>query len=575
MLRIVLAAAACLTLAAAPPSLTGARKQFQPVALTFTGPQTAEDATPNPFTHYSLDVTFTHSSGAVRKVAGFFAADGNAAESSATAGDKWRAVFFPDLAGEWKWKASFTAGGTPQAPDGESGSLRIASAPGRGILQYDGSHYLRFSGNGKRFLKGGADSPENFLAFDEFDGTFDADADSGSYKKVGPFIHNYAPHLQDWKSGDPTWKNGKGKSIIGALNYLAASGVNSVYFLTYNIDGGDGRDTWMWTSQHVRDRYDVSKLDQWEIVFSHMDKLGIMLHVITQETENDRALGGGPGLNPVRKLYLRELAARFAHHPALIWNLGEENNTPDADRKAIAAYIRSLDPYRHPITVHTHNKKALTFYNGILGDPNFEATSIQGEMKEYYREAVELRRLSSAAGRKWAIFGDEQAPANKGVMPDADDPTHDEPRIEALWGNLMGGGSGVEWYFGSSYAHMDINLEDFRSRDNLWRQTKIALDFFHQHLPFWEMESVDGKVTGASARVLAKGDQLIAIQLPQGGEASVNLSAGNYTASWFNPRSGGPLQKATPLNVKSQSTISLGSPPAEPSKDWVVLLRRK
>ena len=76
-------------------------------------------------------------------------------------------------------------------------------------------------------------------------------------------------------------------------------------------------------------------MDQWEIVFSHMDRLGIMLHVVTQETENDRNLGGSAGLNPIRKLYCRELVARFSHHLAVLWNLGEENNTPDDDRKVI------------------------------------------------------------------------------------------------------------------------------------------------------------------------------------------------------------------------------------------------
>ena len=39
-------------------------------------------------------------------------------------------------------------------------------------LQYDGTRYLKHSGNGEIFLKGGADSPENFLAYREFDGTY-------------------------------------------------------------------------------------------------------------------------------------------------------------------------------------------------------------------------------------------------------------------------------------------------------------------------------------------------------------------------------------------------------------------
>jgi hypothetical protein len=297
----------------------GSLKRWERVTLTFTGPQTSEDANPNPFTEYRFDVTFKHTrSGKTFTIPGFFAADGNAAESSATAGDKWRVHFTPDQDGEWTYLASFHRGENAMPPDGARGTLSIAASKAKGLLQYTGGHYLRFAGTGEYFLKGGADSPENFLAYDEFDATYDTDADSGSYKKVGVFIHKYAPHVKDWRSGDPSWKNGKGKGIIGAVNYLASKGVNSVYFLTYNLDGGDGRDTWMWTGPAVRDRFDVSKLDQWEIVFSHLERNGMMLHVVTQETENDRALGGGPGLNPIRRLYYRELVARFAHHNALL-----------------------------------------------------------------------------------------------------------------------------------------------------------------------------------------------------------------------------------------------------------------
>ncbi|MEZ5397229.1 MAG: hypothetical protein R2724_31240 [Bryobacterales bacterium] len=39
---------------------------------------------------------------------------------------------------------------------------------------------------------------------------------------IGQVIHHYEPHVQDWKPGDPTWQGGKGKGIIGALNYLAS-----------------------------------------------------------------------------------------------------------------------------------------------------------------------------------------------------------------------------------------------------------------------------------------------------------------------------------------------------------------
>jgi len=573
-------------------AVSGELRLWHRVTITFDGPETSESATPNPFRDYRLNVTFTHSGGARHTVPGYFAADGNAAESSAKAGNQWRVQFTPDREGEWRFAASFRQGtdvalsldpaaGRPAALDGASGSFRVAAtnkrAPdfrAKGLLRYVGAHHLRHGGSGEYFLKAGADSPENFLAYDEFDDTFDADAGSGSYKEVGTFIHKYAPHIKDWKPGDPSWKGGKGKGMIGALNYLASEAMNSVYFVTYNLDGGDGRDTWVWTGQDVRDRFDCSKLDQWEIVFSHMDKLGIQLHVVSQETENDRRLGGSSAMNPVRRLYYRELVARFAHHLALIWNLGEENNNTDAERKEFAAYIRSLDTYQHPITVHTHNDKAPDFYSGLLGDPNFEATSIQSRMQSYHRDAVALRERSAKAGRKWAIFGDEQSTAQVGVMPDADDPGHDIPRIEALWGNLMGGGSGVEWYFGAKYPHMDINCEDWRSRDRMWDQTRFALEFFRAHLPFWEMSPDSSLASRAEARVLAKPGQVYAVQLPKGGEVSLKLEPGGYSVRWFNPRAGGALQTGAVATVNGPGVVSLGRPPAEPDKDWVALVRR-
>ncbi len=85
--------------------------RWQPVTLTFDGPESSEDATPNPFLDYRLSVSFSHQgSGESRVVPGFFAADGNAAESSATAGNKWCVRFTPPLAGEWVWRAEFRSG---------------------------------------------------------------------------------------------------------------------------------------------------------------------------------------------------------------------------------------------------------------------------------------------------------------------------------------------------------------------------------------------------------------------------------------------------------------------------------
>lgn len=570
--------------------------RWQPVTMTFDGPETSEDASPNPFLDYRMNVSFSHQqSGESRTVQGFFAADGNAGETSADAGTKWRVRFTPPLAGTWAWRAEFRSGpgialsdaaGTPESFDSESGTLTVGAAPdgapgfaAKGFLTPSGGHYLQFS-NGDRFLKGGADSPENFLGYFEFDGTVDTASHGGVSTDKGSFLHRFEPHAGDWQQGDPTWQGGKGKNIVGALNYLSSKGMNSVYFMTYNLDGGDGKDTWIWTDPEVRDRFDVSKLAQWDIVFSHMERLGIAMHLVIQETENDEELGGGPGLNDVRKLYLRELAARFGHHLAIVWNLGEENDTPHGDRVAIASYIRQMDPNNHAITVHTHNTRSLRTYTSLIGSSLFRATSIQGRMEDTNRETVMLRMRSAASGSPWAIFHDEQTPASAGVVPDADDPQHDKPRKHALWGNLMGGGSGVEWYFGYQYDHMDLNCEDWRSRDAMWDQTRHALEFFQEHLPFWAMWPANDLADDDNAYVFAKEGEIYAVFIPEASQTRITVAPGHYSLHWYDPRNGGDLKpdskgsvKAGEMLMRNDGSVQL-SPPSHPGKDWVALLRR-
>lgn len=583
-------------LSAAPAVEPGTPLQWQTVSLTFDGPQTSETATPNPFLDYRMSVTFTKGA-ATLTAQGFFAADGDAANTSATAGNKWRVRFTPPEPGRWSWRASFRtgtdvalsadpAGGSAAAFDGETGAIDVSPAPAnargfqaKGYLRYVNGHYLQFQ-NGDYFLKGGAGSPENFLGYFEFDDTFDTAAHGGIATDAGTFLHQYAPHARDWRPGDPTWQGGKGKNIIGALNYLASEGMNSLYFLTYNLDGGDGKDTWMWTAPDIRDRFDVSKLDQWEITFSHMERLGILMHLFIQETENDEELGGSPKLNRTRQLYLRELVARFSHHLAIVWDLGEENDTPRLDRLDISRYITSLEAVAHPVTVHTHNMRSRRSYTSMIGAPEFQATAIQGRMEDANAEAVSLRARSAWSGQPWVIFHDEQAPASVGAMPDSADPLHDKPRKQELWGNLMGGGAGVEWYFGYNYPHMDLNIEDWRSRDILWDQTRYALEFFQQHVPYWEMWPANDLTMTPGAYVFAKEGEIYVVYSPEAEATEITLASGEYSLQWYNPRTGGPLiQGAAPTitvqdnRMRDEGAVRL-TPPSDRGKDWVALLKR-
>jgi len=568
---------------------SGELRQWHAVTLTFDGPQSGETAELNPFLDYRLEVTFAN--GHKRYlVPGYYAADGNAAESSATGGNKWCVHFVPDETGRWTYTASFRTGtdvalsgdptaGNPTAFNGLNGSFRIGPtdkhAPdfrAKGMLRYVGRRYLQFAQTGESFIKAGADSPENLLGYTDFDGTYDTEELIREGEAAGPkFLHQYGPHVRDWRPGDSTWNGGKGKGLIGALNYLASKGMNSVYFLTYNIDGGDGKDVWPWTDPNTKFRFDCSKLDQWEIVFSYMDRLGLQLHVITQETENDQGMDRGE-LGRERKLYYRELIARFSHHLALVWNLGEENTNTDSQRKAFAQTIRDLDPYDHPIVCHTFPGQYDQVYTPLLGYPYFEGPSLQ--TNDTHNQTVKWIDRSAAAGRPWFVCLDEIGPSHTGVMPDSNDYWHDEVRKKHLWANLMAGGAGIEWYFGYRFAHNDLNCEDWRSRDHMWDLTRYALDFIRR-LPFDRMGHNDDLTSSQDDYCLAEPGSVYAIYLLTGGTTDLDLgtSTGTFKVQWYNPREGGPLQQGTDVSIQGPGKVSIGLPPAEADKDWVALIQ--
>ncbi|HJS07015.1 MAG TPA: DUF5060 domain-containing protein, partial [Pirellulales bacterium] len=138
--------------------IAGELKAWHKVTLTLDGPKAREtDNEPNPFTDYRLTVTFQHESGSPEyRIPGYFAADGDAANTSASEGNKWRAHLSPDKAGRWSYRVSLVRGKhaavdeaakaeSVTGVDGLSGTFEVAASDkkgrdlrGRGRLQYVG-----------------------------------------------------------------------------------------------------------------------------------------------------------------------------------------------------------------------------------------------------------------------------------------------------------------------------------------------------------------------------------------------------------------------------------------------------
>lgn len=597
---------------------TGERKVWHNIVLTLDGPFAHEqDNRPNPFTDYRMDVVFRHSDGTEYLVPGYFAADGEAADSSAESGTKWRAHFAPDRVGRWTWKIVFRLGlltaldrdakSLPVSPfDGRSGSLEVTASDktgrdlrSQGQLRYVGQRYLQFAGSKRYFLKVGADAPETLLAYADFDNT-----QAGNPGKAP--LKTWSPHIRDWNEGDPTWQEGKGKGLIGAINYLSGKGCNAFSFLTYNA-GGDGDNVWPFIQREDKLHYDCSKLDQWGVVFEHGTRRGMYLHFKMQETENDdhtsrgkksvpESLDGGH-LGTQRKLYCRELVARFAHNLALNWNLGEENTQTTAQQRAMIDYIRDLDPYDHNIVVHTFPEQQDKVYRPLLGRKSqLTGVSLQNSnLESTHRMTVKWVEESTKAGKPWIVAFDESGSAAHGQCPDlgyrgfdGKDNTgkmiYTQHRVRklTLWGHLMAGGAGNEYYFGYRFAENDIVCQDWRSRDQSWDYGRIAIGFFHDnHIPFHEMRNRDELVGnpghGISRFCFAKDNETYLVYLPEGGATSLDLrgAVGEADVRWFNPRNGGDLQSGSVQSVNGDSVVALGDPPSDRNEDWLVVVRLK
>ena len=468
-------------------AISGELRQWHKVTLTFNGPQASEtDSSPNPFTDYRMTVTFTHESGAPRyEVPGYFAADGDAANTSATSGNKWRVHLSPDKTGRWNWRASFvagpgvaiTAGARPgrrwrrsTAPPARSRSRRRTrphpTSARSGRLQYVGKHYLRFAGSGEYFLKAGPDSPETLLAYEDFDDT--AHAQDGA-----PHLRAARPGLEDRRSHVGR-RQGQGADRRHQLPGVERHERDVVPAVQRR-----GRRRQRLALRRSRRQVPLRRVQAGSVADRLRSRPGARASTCTSSSRSRRTTtarlapaavavdaaerrrwwrrrrprrgrapsragacrsgagegrgGGGrrPGRRPCavrsldcgdtgreRRLYLRELIARFGYELALNWNMGEENTQTTVQQRAMAQYIHDVDPYDHIVVLHTFPNQQEDVYQPHLGQTLLQGLSLQNSWNAAHQQTARWVRGSAAAGVPWVVANDEQGSASTGVPPD-------------------------------------------------------------------------------------------------------------------------------------------------------------
>ena len=606
-------------------SLSGAA--FERVTLSLDGPQLDERGALNPFSDVRLDWIISKGDDEWT-VPGYFAACGDAADSGCTGGNQWRAHFLPAERGEYTYKIRFRQGtdiairnpaGTPLSNDGLTGAFSITKESAdpiksRGILTYTGEQYYRYSGDNSVFFKFGPDAPENMLAYSEFDAT----------PNFKDFRKDWAAHRKDLTdAGKPyLWQDGKGKGILGTFNYLADAGANSVSMLLWNT-GGDDRNVFphllavdpddyavmkpkaQWDTGVIQDRFDVSKMEQWHRTLSFADDLGIHLHFKLQETENNLFMGGG-GLDRTRKLYIREMIARFGNMLALSWNIGEENVQHPGDVRHMINYIASHNIYDHPIVLHSYPDQKERYRPFLGGVTQLNGLSLQGRQDDYSdlrRDVVSWANITDLSGKKMVLAYDEPGRADGGATvdidyPDALLPAKREITIpsedflrDGLWSALTAGANGVEAYYGYKTGCSDLDCQDHRTRARLWEGGRHALHFFDTYVgeKAIDMRAGDLMTIGNDDYVFADPGDFYVI-IPGKDEVQLRLPGmqGKFTVDWYDRANGGALQKGskpfvfggassiTDKNRRRQgpSSVGLGNPPETGGDQWAILVRR-
>jgi hypothetical protein len=459
------------------------------VEINLTGPDSTGMGNSNPF-DIAVDGVFTAPSGKNTAVPGFYDGDGKRGQD----GNIWKLRFSADEVGQW----SFRSRSVNRLLDGVTGSFTVGKAAVNapdfsrwGRLEAVGTaedriRYLKFR-DGPYWLKAGCDDPENFL---------------GKYRNYDTLAERKA-----------------------AIDYLSEKGINSLYIMSHNVDGDD-KDVWPWLGRTAKEaktngaansRFDVAKLDDWRLLFEHMQNRGVVVYLIL---EDDSAW---KGYDHAR--YYREMVARFGFLPALVFNMGEEHNENYKLPAALALMqqLADLDPYDHPRGIHNVNSPN----NDYIDAPQIDFTAIQtgspGSRRglknalQHNRLAIDWQHRCESRGKRTLMINfDEGRP---------------EQQRAAWWAAYLAGGV---WE-----AHV---LRPYDRPMSTWKKTWIELGgarAFMESLPFWEMRPHNELVTSGQALCLASPGTAYALYLPTGGNVTIELQANaEYEIAWWDPSNG-------------------------------------
>jgi hypothetical protein len=240
------------------------------------------------------------------------------------------------------------------------------------------------------------------------------------------FLYRGAKNADGTRSGDQ----------VTLINELKARGLNALYVVGFNDSryGGDGpADGNPFVNANITGDIDADILNQWHGWFQTLDAAGIvvvfniyddLIDVLPGKRMNWDLSGGN--LHPQEQKYVDAVVNQFKTLKNLIWSVNETANKTYPSGyvprwKKIAARIRSIDTFLHPISIGIvpetdPNVTPNTGMSQYVDDPNFDQVLLQHyqptSVDDMYNKI--LAQWNAASGRINLMLG-QAWPVNNGA----------------------------------------------------------------------------------------------------------------------------------------------------------------
>lgn len=474
---------------------------WEPFTASFQG-----NRTDNPFS-IQFSATVTRPGGSSFEAPGFY--DG---------GNVWKVRVGPDLPGRW----TITTHSDSPRLDGQTAAFECAPALSQhGPLRVDTHH------------------PHHFVH-----------ADGTRWFHLG--------YECDW-----LWALDMGKpelpTIKPLLDKLAKNGFNLIVMNVYAHDcdwrkGKTGPDDYgpppMYPWAGSNDKPDHARLNlpfwqHYDRVIQAMFERGIQAHIMIKVYNK---MVNWPAKNsPQENLYLRNIVARYAAYPNVIWDYSKEAHyEKDLNYKlAFIRQLKNLDPYNRLVTVHDddglYNQGA---YDGLLDYRSDQQHKDWHAMILKQRKQQNWPAVNIESGYEWGPRGKDDH--TYGVVQSA------EENSRRAW--LIATAGGYPTYYYTYTAWDVIRPQDTPPGYAYMRVLRNILEKTN----YWEMKPADRLVDHGHCLANPGKEYLVYLQKPQPVTLQLKAEA-PLQATWFNALTG---------ESKDAGTAMPGSATFDPPREW-------